>query len=726
MSQGNGVSLQADVGNIPQSSLATLGSLRPLLRALTADDVVPMAVLQVEAIGACFHLNGKFAETVPDFLVRSNSARLDRIAQWVGWIAGDTASMMAGTAAGRSASMLATMLVETFGETGAGEIFYQLSSRILHSDQTGSSMSQLSRVAKTLSNKLGVIGFGTHLAEQATRIRETYFKMNLEVTRTLLDVMTTVTMVEVLTELHRALTEEATILYVEGFHGIGQIVAFLTALCPDDVSVAVEGETIFRGHRRSVIVSIIANQPVKFGVETVLLNEGKNLRHIVSTAPDPVHLSSKWWKLKWDGFLAAHLDLTLLNEGVRATEELRSLCADFIASIVFSLTGDDLYSREDPQRKFTALLHDGFKAILGPFARTRVRECLVRILLVEPSFTAMDYVLNYVRLRGLIPALVPNNICQCPSSCFRRHVLADSAISGCPVARVWDGIMTTIHLGVAAVFVTSNENATVLLSAEMMSRVQLTSAIMFGVARRVVIPRKLMTWGYSALALHKQILQLVTGDQQFDIEDIGTSSGSSSIYPSTLQEPAVTNPPCLEYKLMDGQFHDGRNYYDNIRDSNYVLWNSRKPLAVRGNDLDLSLSPIVPSSLGVHSNIMITARPAHRRLLIRMLIQIASKEVESSFLHAHFGYMSIRMAKNCSHNPRNPLDKALNKKVLATSVAAAQGDESLISMSLTHGNPEAQFLSCGYGIHMLFQSGCCLNCAVKQAETEGFRMVIQG
>jgi hypothetical protein len=38
------VNLQSDLSNIPTGSLAVLGSIQPLLKALSADNVSPLAV----------------------------------------------------------------------------------------------------------------------------------------------------------------------------------------------------------------------------------------------------------------------------------------------------------------------------------------------------------------------------------------------------------------------------------------------------------------------------------------------------------------------------------------------------------------------------------------------------------------------------------------------------------------------------------------------------------
>jgi hypothetical protein len=76
------VSLQADVGNIPNNTVAVLGALSPFIQAVSADNVSPLAVVQVEALGACFHLNGELAGKIPDLLRRTTSYRLERLSHY--------------------------------------------------------------------------------------------------------------------------------------------------------------------------------------------------------------------------------------------------------------------------------------------------------------------------------------------------------------------------------------------------------------------------------------------------------------------------------------------------------------------------------------------------------------------------------------------------------------------------------------------------------------------
>lgn len=71
-----------------------LGSLQSALSILSADDVNPSAVLQIEAFGKCYQVNGPLALKLPDFLVRSESVRLGRLLRWVGWKAGVSATIL--------------------------------------------------------------------------------------------------------------------------------------------------------------------------------------------------------------------------------------------------------------------------------------------------------------------------------------------------------------------------------------------------------------------------------------------------------------------------------------------------------------------------------------------------------------------------------------------------------------------------------------------------------
>src|SRR5579859_830517 len=219
---GGGLSL------IPTNALTThtLNSLQALMRAVSADGVSPLAVNQVEVLGACFHLNGGFASKVPEWLSRFKSHRLDRVGVSIGWNKNDTASLMAQTAGGRAASVLSLLTTEMFDEENVGTLLYDLSSKLLPAELHQSSRAHMGQVAATLSKKLiGPFGFDRHLARQVREIQKWYVTSNKDVPRHLLSIPTVTDTVNFLYCLSRALRDEHSMLYFEGCGGVGYIVA---------------------------------------------------------------------------------------------------------------------------------------------------------------------------------------------------------------------------------------------------------------------------------------------------------------------------------------------------------------------------------------------------------------------------------------------------------------------------------------------------------------------
>ncbi|KAJ5759902.1 hypothetical protein N7520_007058 [Penicillium odoratum] len=98
---------QIDVGSL---SLSGLGAFSTVLTALSADDVQPMTMVQLQNLGAAFPTSGLLAIKMPDYLLRCKSRRIERLGVSVGWRRGDSASLMAQSASGQAAALLAVCL----------------------------------------------------------------------------------------------------------------------------------------------------------------------------------------------------------------------------------------------------------------------------------------------------------------------------------------------------------------------------------------------------------------------------------------------------------------------------------------------------------------------------------------------------------------------------------------------------------------------------------------
>jgi len=731
------VSLQADVGNIPNNTVAVLGALSPFIQAVSADNVSPLAVVQVEALGACFHLNGELAGKIPDLLRRTTSYRLERLSHYVGWRGNDTASHMAKTSGGRAASVILLAVTELYSEKSAGDLLYQLSQKILPAETNQSSKTQLGQVAGTLSKKLAALGFGNHLADHVTRVRQAYFDSGIEVPRDLLVLPTLETMTDFLHSLSRALQEEHSMLYFQGCKGVGYMLAIAMALCPDDVLVTVENEVIFQGQRRSAIFDIQAASTTQFSIESILYAGGKRTEtHLVS-----VQLSQKLihrpLRLKWDGCLAASLDLTLGTIGARFTSAVRISCVDLISAIIGSVSGTDLCAK---RASHSPLPYNGFRGLLGPNGMSRVRETLKCIFHCEPSFEIVQCDKAYDDLCVSLADAVPSTACKC-GDCFEAgrftnawmHRKPSGTNPRCKVAGVWYAIDWFVTRGIVASFVTvTGENTWIRLAVDRVStprggvlhniRTLLAPAEyphVHKTTRALVATTSATFAGFDVIDLHSAVLDLVSRFRRGE-KIIGISSGACSIFPTTVQNPVFDQG--LEYILVDGRFYDGHNYYSVFRPADRC--SGRRPAS------NTILETQIPSSLGVHTHLTLSARGDREDLIMRALVQVSTKIISLDFYHQHLAYMGVNIGTPCGHNTQNPLSHS-SIPVVSTSVLAPAlvwtREETLskIAMVLTHRNPEAQFLACHLNTRTLFQGDSCLDCAVKEAYKFGCGLVIQ-
>jgi hypothetical protein len=169
----------------------------------------------------------------------------------------------------------------------------------------------------------------------------------------------------------------------------------------------------------------------------------------------------------------------------------------------------------------------------------------------------------------------------------------------CHFYRFWRILQEALNKGIASLFIPSSKDTTVKLRHSMADEEYFYS----------LDTESHLDCGMSEL--HGLIIKLIVGSDPDKLKDIGISSGSSSIFPSTLQSGPFPDPPYLEYRLEDGQFHDGRNYYQKVYCEKAHQGPKRKKTwslpARKKRWLDM----------GLDIDILITARPTYDSLLIR-------------------------------------------------------------------------------------------------------------
>ncbi|EAQ91967.1 hypothetical protein CHGG_00202 [Chaetomium globosum CBS 148.51] len=363
MASSEGVSLQGDLINAPSAALAASGLAQGLLRAVSADNVNPLAVTQVQAIGACFQSNGDWAARAPDLLTRTPSARLDRLSAWIGWSKGDVPSFMSQTAGGRTASLICLALGNLYTKERCGMILFDLSHDVLPSDMQNSGLTQLGDVCMCLQNKLACLGFGNHLAAQLTRLRECFFESGQQYPQDLADTPTEEVMHAFLVAVRDVLREENQTLYFSGSQCAGTLIALVLAMCPEDLRVEVNGEMIMRGRRDSIIFSV-SNEPdtkSNFSVEQCLkAHTGDFSRDYIVEGR---HDLNRQLSFSWGGFLSAQLDVAFAVHGVRPHDLLKSALATLVASAIKTFRGEDWLS--DPAKQTYHVLSGIHESILN-------------------------------------------------------------------------------------------------------------------------------------------------------------------------------------------------------------------------------------------------------------------------------------------------------------------------------------------------------------------------
>jgi hypothetical protein len=508
------------------------------------------------------------------------------------------------------------------------------------------------------------------------------------------------------------------------------------ALCPNDATITVEGEIIFQGERRSIHISIKSGKQGKFGLESVLRGEGTysdNFALVNTDNPSKTKYRRNLVRLtmKEERCLSDSLDLALIPVSSRSTIVLVLSIVDLITSIVYSLSEDDFQNLTSTNHALHPMDRPlgGIKSLLGlSSSMVRLRDRLLQLFGSEPSITSFDIVSSYEKLKIVLSELVPGKFCT-SSLCFDNHFWYNRQqpeydhFPECPVALLWDDILNIVAVGILMLFVEHATDVCIPVSQKTEFGVFVRDAIMrrYSQQYNIEITDFEVPFGfqYTEKNLHLDIVNLVRESGNLNVNVIGVSDGAISIFPLSISTLAMGKNQSLTYLIVDGRFYDRRSHYLTVTSDG----SSRRQAQMSIMD---DRGPIGPSSLGVHKSLTLSVRPQPDQLVIRTMIQFAGTTiVEPDFFDLHMAYMSLLFANPCTHNPRDPLQQDNAANVMTTSVATPTAPKGKIALVLTHGSPEAQFLCGCYGTRTLFQGDSCLNCVVKEARRNGFRMIIQ-
>ncbi|KAI0855021.1 hypothetical protein F4860DRAFT_522036 [Xylaria cubensis] len=718
--------MQADIS---RTAIDILGAVAPILRALSADNVDPLAVIQLDAIGSRFPISGPLAKQIPDALTRSTSVRLGRLQNLVGWIPGDTPATLCQSAGGQAASLLTLCLVEMFCRNSAGNLLFELSMKVLPTDRCLAGMAQLSDLAEVVSNKLKPLAFGQHHANELTRIRQTYMNLGIELpprtSESLLERLTIESMVELLDSMQQALQDSALLLHIEGFRGLGGVVSLLMALCPDDVILLVEGAPIFHGQRHNIIVSVKLDETTSFHLEKIIYGNKSSL-HAVTFRPNEflarpgAYSSYDHLTMETEGCLARTAE-QILGVTTKSPQPVIASFSNLIGAIMLSFTGVDFGLGSDFPR-------DGFRSLLGPCSHARIRDKLTFLFEVSPSLDSFDLTGAYEEFCLSLSKYVPDTTCRCSHGCG-SHIWASPNWNGnpCPLRSKWGGFQSLVGHAVLMCFVDTDLKTLPIIQRPKTSLGQhLCHSLLRRVGAHLDTELELQKPPdqniYTIQQLHSDLCQLlgyIPSNSGEGHNVLGVSGGATSILPMTLGADSSITGHLVRYQALDGQFHDGRNYYKAITESSCIQPRALATLPIQQGNT------IVPSAMGVHSDTIFSLRPHHNSLKLRATVKFGAQMKEISFYDTNLAYMATSLAHPCDHYPEDPVTLLDTASVIKTGVEAPAASDGRISVVLTHDNREAQFLAGVRGVPSVYQGISCIGCMISSAKEGRFQLLIQ-
>ncbi|KAJ6007943.1 hypothetical protein N7540_011919 [Penicillium herquei] len=689
------VGMQADIGSL---SLNSLGAFSTILTALSADDVQPMALLQLQDLGAVFPVSGPVTVKIPEYLQRFHSTRLERLGIVVGWRKGDSTSLLAQSIGGQAVALLAVCLCNIQRQS-VGHVFHTISKALLPRSVCLSSPSILQRAVEVLADKLALIGFGTIIAKQVCRIHEAYTMLQQKVPINILEELNEDWVAEMLVNISHVLRED---------EGIMQIRGCLT----------IEGLIIHQGkNSASIIVDIVAfmeehpvqiHQMHKIGCvaeifHTSRASESGN-RWGIGNGGNPS--SPVGADFQWNGLISALLHTIFQKWNLVCPLDMIEavgICALSAGDITCVYAGD---GDEDNYFSITRLLGENHRSIM----HKRCEHVIgIRLPHTWPKYSEAFEMLHkaIVRLVQTAPKSSSHRLVWPPWNAARTDNTFGSQV------------LDVIWFTFIALFINSHENAT-WRPERFASR---------WVAKSLDKEDEVdFTWGIPP--------SFEWAFFEFNWSDF-FSDWSHDTIASTDRKVTLVPSPCITLghenlcyyrgmELLDGPLIYNNRYHKTIES----VRSSVEPQDNRLLQPPKSLNPILPTADGAHSDLLFTISETWYGLALNTTVTLFGRRVNINFANCLCGLLSLIQTEPCEHPRQTPLKEEYSRLVMATSVLAPEAQvesDPIISIVQTAGNPTAQLLSSSRTPSRKWQIlcyHCCLNCAYEQALSNEITKII--
>lgn len=705
------VQSQADVGNL---SIAGLSAFSSILATLSADNVVPMALIQMGELGAALPTSGEYADKVKSLLQRCSDVRLDHLAMVIGWRKNDSASLMAESAGGQAIALVSMCLTNLFKTADTGTILGRLCSRLLSGSMNVSSMEQLADVAKLLSGKLNTLGFGNLLAKQVTKIHQVYEALGKPAPQDLLEPFDTESAIELLGSISRALREDQKICRVSGSRGMGHILGLLQALFCRNTFITVEGTIIQDIEHSSIFCEIIQrdrSEPTQVYLETCISTSEPielPITILQSTSTQPQKLMMPYM-FHWTGCIADCLQLNFLNCGFKCDQAVLDACCDVLVLIPNTLSVLPTLSRE--QRRLQPV---PLPALLGPLPRARICKICEDILRSKPTTGQMDLGTAFSNLVAIVVGKVQRISCSCPAGLecnWMAGWIADSDTrirqqkKSCVLHHLWDAIGGALCSALWCFFINSGPNTTICPTTVEGRRIITTAVTHTKFAARLEI---------------NEIVENVMRPVAYVYGKKGCvaiSSNSCTIYPTILKTLSVPSHQAVMFTLVEGNLvFEGR--YHRRLDARPVRARPKTRKSLRKDNIRSSHNEM---HIG---NPSLTIREAFDCLELLCSFKSSGLDTKVDLRSVISGYIGMRWSDTCHHPVTDHVD--LDKDRFVTTSAASPAALGRLGVVMTRRNPVAQFLCCEYGYQAILVKNCCIDCAAEGIDLRGDVVFIVG
>ena len=748
---------QADLSSLLLRSLSSFSSV---LAIFSADNVAPIAMIQMESLGSTFLTSGKYADQIPDLLQRYNSVHLDRLALSVGWRKNDSASVMALSAGGQAIALLSVVLGSMFTTASLGEILKELSQKLLPNEACLASMSQMVAVAQILEKKAAAVGFGNHLAHQTVQIHKMYDRLGQRAPTDLLEQITSSVMIDLLERISRAVRKPHTILRISGTYGAGYVASVITMVFPHDVLVTLDGIVVFEGTRKPCSIVLELGKPYELPLtaeyEVVLDHRdglGLPIGHTNQEASTVARYSflGHLITFKRNGYLADAMTIEFLRFQIEDVQGVLQGCCNVIYSLILNSSRQDglinssWNDNDGPStvkvtksmRKAMTIYRSLSKS-LGSQAQSRICAYCQTLIGVVPS-ELVDVSSSYRFLFQVFERATQMLICQCKGQrklqiSSKDGFTVPSEINdvenylshiSCGKCHLWMRVGLTLAYLFWSLFIEVQSEHVVLNLRPACTKSTTTVASDGSYSRPAWIARDYLNFINACLGLvtytdkgigppseviHNAIGTLFCGRSGDHSRAIARGTGGQLVIPSTLIHLALRPGLPVTYTVFDGNLIlQGNSYKNLICDRDLIGQGVESPDILAGSD-------IFPSSIGQHNFLQVTVRETLDHLALRTIARVSSVDVEIDLRTAILRSHLLQQAPSCQHDPKSQLSAEFRENAKAVSVdLRSLKSTSIVWISLTKDNPEAQLLCCRVA-NLLLASDCCLDCAYRQMQ----------